>query len=153
MCCWQTFCWSCVCARVFFSMCPLVYQHRVVVFMPRFGWVKWNPETGKMDAHCARHKGCKADRRAKVGPLGMQALWLQSCCEDRSLRSSHVLAKSEVSGLDFFDARCRARAWVHTLAETDQKVADLLADEAASRDGPFFCLVDACPLCSQTKCM
>ena len=114
-----------------------------------FGWVKWNPETGKMDAHCARHKGCKADRRAKVGPLGMQALWLQSCCEDRSLRSSHVLAKSEVSGLDFFDARCRARAWVHTLAETDQKVADLLADEAASRDGPFFCLVDACLLCSQ----
>ena len=84
------------------------------------------------------HKGCKMDRRGKVGPLGLHALWLQTCCEDRCLRSAHVLAKEEVSSAGFFDPRCRARVWLHTLAETDQNVAALLADEALCRDGPFF---------------
>ena len=108
-----------------------------VLALDGFGWIKWNRDSGKMDAHCARHRGCKANRRAKVGPLGMQALWLQSCCGDGSQRSSHILGKAETSSPDFFEARARAQSWLHTLAETNPNIVDLLQGEVASRDG--FC--------------
>ena len=40
-----------------------------VVALDGFGWIKWNRDSGKMDAHCACHRGCKADRRVKLDRL------------------------------------------------------------------------------------
>ena len=99
------------------------------------GWVRWHAEAGKIDGHCKYHGGgCKLDRRAHRGCLGLTLAWLnRGALSSRHDRDEHVKDKLRLSLEQCFDERQAARD--HLTMQTDPLCGELAECEASHRDG------------------
>ena len=92
-----------------------------------YGWIMFEESSGKLNAHCAKHKSekCKADRlsygstnpqRSGQGrPIGFLVAWLLES-EDCLTKKDHgAVCKRWLSGIDGLEARIYARAYAKTI--------------------------------------
>ena len=104
-----------------------------IVEVERHGWIKFHPERGNIDGHCAYHAKCKLDRRAKNAPLGLVCAWLERGARKGYDRNMHFADRVGLSLDVSFEERQSARDAVN--ASTDTTMAHLIEVESAHRDG------------------
>ena len=80
------------------------------------GWIRFNPELGRGDAHCSAHPGCKADRVLNGGGLGFLLSWAKLALDPAIDKEMHMLNKEIISGPGGFPQRLQARQWLRNRA-------------------------------------
>ena len=95
------------------------------------GWLRWNPQHSKCDAHCRLHESCKMDRKVKRSTIGLSMAWLAACRRPGGIEG-HQLAKEIISAEGSYDERVVGRLALVTLAETDADTRAIIDMEAAA---------------------
>ena len=97
------------------------------------GWIRFHPERGNIDGHCAYHTKCKLDRRAKHCTLGLVAAWAARGARDNYTKERHHLDRIALSLELTFAERESARDVLG--ASTDPLMEQLVEMERAQRGG------------------
>ena len=101
------------------------------------GWLRVHSVSGRIDAHCAYHKGtprCKLDRMAKAGNLGLSLAWLDGA-DVRTGKHAHDLDKWLLSQEAAYEKRRQLREQFEAEASQHPGYAAVLQIEKDARGG------------------